>query len=502
MKTWKNLIIPAAILILLIIGLVVYNFASKGATDVTETSVTSEADGYVVNYQSSDIASLHVVKKDGTGYTVSQATAADSSVVYIFADDSKDVSDYNFSQSNLSSFLSIMSSCDAIETIADAKDSLSEYGFEYPAYTVTYKLVSGEEHTLIFGNNSFDGKTVYCMLDDSGIVCTTYKIKADTCDTSLIDFLDPAIMSVTDTDVATVSFKRTQDNLNVVVAGGQVATADGSSTEFGWKFQSPFKINASATFGTFIDSVLALSVTSYVDLNPEDYSKYGLDNPAYTFDFTLTNGKHMQIMLSKDMGGIYYGVSTESPAVFTLGTSVLTGLQTPLVELIDPYLDYEFIYNVKNIEAVFPEGSFTMDMDVAQGANISDEASVAKINGMNAKVSDKSKRTYFALLYEAIVCINITDFDFDAKPVNTRDITITVTLKDSTQKIINLAVKDENTYYAFIDGEYAGFLVSRDEIYRNNGTNLYDYGAWAAYDRLMEAIAGDDGSGIYVISDS
>ena len=143
-----------------------------------------------------------------------------------------------------------------------------------------------------------------------------------------------------------------------------------------------------------------------------------------------------------------------------------------------------------------------MDMAVAKNANITDKDSVVKVNGINAKVVDNNKRSYFAVLYEGIACMNITGFDFDAKPVNTKDITITVTLKDSTQKIINLAVKDENTYYAFIDGEYYGFLVSKDEIYRNNGTNLYDYGAWAAYDRLMEAIAGDDGSGIYVISDS
>jgi len=188
--------------------------------------------------------------------------------------------------------------------------------------------------------------------------------------------------------------------------------------------------------------------------------------------------------------------------VFSLGTAAITGLQTPLVELINPYLSYEFISNVKNIEATFPDGSFSMDMDVAAGASITDKDSVVKVNGMNAKVTDKTNRSYFANLYESIVCINIGDFDFAAKPVNTKDITIAITLKDNTQKIINLAVKDENTYYAFIDSAYVGFLVSKDEIYRDNGANLYDYGAWAAYDRLIEAIDGDNGSGVYVISDS
>jgi len=143
-----------------------------------------------------------------------------------------------------------------------------------------------------------------------------------------------------------------------------------------------------------------------------------------------------------------------------------------------------------------------MDMDIAAGGSISDENSVVRANGLNAKVADNEGRSYFEMLFEAITRINITGFDFAAQPENTRDITITITRKDSTQKILDLAVKDENTYYAFIDGEYFGFLVSKDEIYKDNGSNLYNYGAWAAYNRLIEAISGDEGSGIYVISDS
>lgn len=502
MKTWKNLLIPAVLLVLLIAGFVVYNYAFKDRTDPQTTAETSLPSSDAVNYAAGDIAKIHVLKKDGTGYSVTAGSGADAAAAWSYSSDGEDVSAYHFSQEKLASFVSVISSCDAVETIADASDSMSEYGFENPAFTVTFTLTSGEEHTLVFGNNSFDCKDVYCKLDNSGSVFTTYVIKAETCNSSLVDFLDPAILSVDPSDVSSVSFKRTEDNLDISAAGGQVPTADGTSTEFGWTFTSPFAISASEAFGTLMNSVLALKVSSYQDLKPEDYAKYDLDKPAYTFDITLTSGKHMQVMLSKDEGGIYYGASTETPAVFTLATSVLTGLQTPLIELIDPYLDYQFIYNVKNIEATFPEGSFSMDMDVAQGKTISDKESTAKINGVNAKVTDDTGRSYFAVLYEGVICMNITGFDFAAKPADTKDISITVTQKDTTQTTIDLAVKDENTYYAFINGAYSGFLVSKDEVYRDNGKNLYDYGAWAAYGRLMEAIDGDNGSGVYVISDS
>lgn len=504
MKTWKNLIVPAVILAILVAGLVIYNYALKDRLDPqADTTDTSAVGEYIFSYEPGDIADIKVLKSDGSGYSVySSGPAADGSVVWGYDSDSEDLSGYHFSQTNLSAFVSIMSKFETVEFITDKKDTLSEYGLDKPAYSLTYTLSSGETHTVFIGNQSYDGSTVYCTLDNSGIIATTYVIKAKTCEAALIDFLDLAITSFIETDVAGVSFKRAEDNLDLDVAGQLVLTADGSSSEFGWQVQSPFNIEASTTFGTLMDSVLGLSATSYAELKTDDFSKYGLDQPAYTFDISLTNGKKLQIMLSGDMGGIYYGVTTESPAVFILGTSALTGLQTPLIELIDPYLSYEFIADVSHVEAVFHEGSFSMDMSVARGAKIADPESIVSVNGIPAKITDSSKRSYFAVLYEAIVCMNISDFDFDTEPINTNDISVEITRRDGSQIIISLAEKDENTYYAFIDGEYHGFLVSKEEVYRDNGTNLYDYGAWAAYERLMEAIDGDDGSGIYVISDS
>jgi len=504
MKTWKNLIIPAAVLTVLIIILAVYNFALKDKLNPQdESTAETSALGYVVNYQAAGIKGIHVLKKDGSGYSVTaNGTGTDGTPVWAYASDKEDISGDTFSQTKLTSFTDVLSSVDIIKSIPDAGDSLAEYGLDKPIYTVTYTLVSGEVHTLLYGSTTFDGSDVYCTLDDTGTVYTTNAVEAAKCDSSLIDFLDLAITSAKASDVAIADFKRTEDKLDLVTTSSQVSASDAASPESGWEVTSPFKIEASSAFGKLMDSVLALTASEFADLNPKDYTKYGLDNPAYTFDILFKDGKKLQIQLSKDMGGIYYGVTSDSPRVFSLGTSTLTGLQTPLIELISPFLTYQLISDVKNIDASFPDGVFSMGMNVAKGGGVSDKDSVVTINGLNAKVADNKGRSYFALLYEGIIGMSVSDFDLSAKPVNTKDVTITITLKTGKQTIINLAVKDENTYYAFIDGEYHGFLISKDDLYKDNGANLYDYGIWAAYNRLLEAIAGDDGSGVYVISDS
>src|SRR5659263_385109 len=255
MKTWENLFIPAVILVLLITGMLVYNYVLKdNLNPPTETSAETAADGrYVVHYQSADIAAIHVLKSDGTGYTVSSTgIGADGTAAWTYASDGEDVSAYQFSQANLSSFVSIMSSCDTVKTITDAKDTLSEYGLIDPAYTVKYTLASGEVHTLFFGSKSYDGKDVYCTLDDSGIVYTTYLIKATTCDASLIDFLDSAITSVKSNDVASVSFIRPEVILTLVAARQPVPTASGRAPEVGWVLTRAFTMQVSAAFAALV----------------------------------------------------------------------------------------------------------------------------------------------------------------------------------------------------------------------------------------------------------
>lgn len=500
MKTWKNLIIPVIILIALIAGFLIYKSVSdkEAAASASASATATSASTDLLNYTADQISEIQVAGSDKSVFSIRQdGLMDDKSIKWAYSSGTEDVSAYSFSQANMLSFVNIMREVTVTDNAGQGVD-LSEYGLDKPAYTVTYKLANGETHVVTFGNVTRDDSSVYCLLDGAGDVCTTPKIKLTRCKSTILDFLDLAITSIKDTDVASVSFKRSSDNLDAQVQGTQVLSNDGSSSEFGWVFNKPFNIEASPEFGNLVTSVFDLSVTSYIELNPSDYSKYGLDKPAYEFDITLNSGKLVKISLSRDMGGIYYGISSASPAVFTLSKEVVTGLETPLLQLIVPYLSYNFIANVKTIDAVFPEGSFETTMDVGANAKISDDASKVSLDGRSAKVKSADNRSYFAVLYESLVCIDIADFDMDAKPVDTKDVTVVITKKDSTQITIDLAVKDENTYYAFIDGTYQGFLVNRDSLYKDNGATLYDYGIWAAYNLLNKAIDGQT-NGVYTM---
>lgn len=502
MKIWKKLIIPAAIFVVLLAVLIVVKMLPQGESSESTASVTSAAvEEYVLSELSTNIEKLTVFAEDGSSFsmTTNGYAEADGAALWTYENATKDTTGYNFSMDKLNTFVNIFQDPLKTSTVVDTSADLAEYGLDTPSYTVQYKMKDGTSHELKIGDLTFEGRYVYCMIDNDPAVYTTYKIIRDKCAVEPIEFLDTMITKLESEEVVYATFSRKSDNLNLVAEQRLVAGMSSAEKELGWVFIEPFNITASTAFTSLIKPMFQLEVSSFEEKNVTDFSKYGLDDPEYRFSFTLKNGQKKEILLSKDMGGIYYGLYSDTKDVFSINSEVITGLQTPPLELIKAYTCYEFIFDVSKIEAKFPEGSFVMDISVPKENRMPDPESSLKLDGVDAKVADSTKRLYYANLYEAFSTIEISALDFDAVPTNTKDISIKIQRVDGTSITVDLAIKDKNTYYAFIDGKYEGFLVDKDQLYEDKGANLYDYGIWPAYQRTLEAIAGAK-DGIYDIA--
>jgi Domain of unknown function (DUF4340) len=503
MKTWKNLILPAAIFVVLLSALLIYQAVQSNKPVEESTATTQELNQYLINVEPPEVQKMVVVRENGDSFSFESngLNETEGLVDFTFTSSYEDTSSVNISQTQLNYFVDVLASLSVTSMVVEKDADLKEYGLDTPACTVTYTLTTGETHKLVLGDVTYDDRFVYCMMDDSGVVYTTYKIVREKCAQNLIDFLDTTITSLDITDVSLVTFYRQNDDLTLVARSQEVVGSNTAEMELGWVFEAPFHITANSTFTNLVESVFDLSVSEYVEQNVTDLSAYSLDEPAFRFSFKMKDGTTKELSLSRDMGGIYYGVYSDSPDVFSMRTAAISGIQTPALELIKAYTCYEFIKDIVKIDAVFPEGSFVMDIVIPEGQKMTDDGAILNLNGQEATVKDSTNRMYYANLFESISTIEITGIDFDAKPVNTKDISITLDRIDGTSIVIDLAVKDKNTYYAFINGVYEGFLVDKEELYKDNGVKLYDYGTWAAYQRTIEAVAGAE-NGIYDIAAS
>ena len=248
----------------------------------------------------------------------------------------------------------------------------------------------------------------------------------------------------------------------------------------------PFKIEGSPYFSNLIEYAATLEISSFIEIEEDSLAEYGLDDPEYKFTFNMKTGQTIEINLSADMGGIYYGTCTGIDGYFQLSTMQMKGLDYSLLSLIDTYLCYNTASEISSITCTYGDEEFTLALDVDNA--LSDSNAVANLNMRNCMIRNSSGRSYAAVLFESLVCIDIGGIEPDAVPTGDSIMTIKYVTKHYQTITLDFVPRDTDSYYVFMDGEYSSFYIYSRELFKNGGTDTFSYGCWAAYELAQEAI--------------
>lgn len=495
MKSVKNLLVPFIIMIMLVIGVIVYyavdRFRNK---EPSETSSSGALD--VVYYNSSDISSLSVFNRD-TGHTSSVICRNDgnNNIEYDYTGDDKDNGTV-YSQYRLYDYVSTLTSYYS-NSLVSKKGNFSDYGLDRPAFTVTINAVNGTVTKVYLGNLSPDANYCYMFVEGSADIYLVGADKLAAAAKTAISFIDTIVLDLDYSDIKNVHFDRKTDGLSLDAEPS--LTVDGSIS-FG--IVKPYTHPASTYFTSMVSRVMSLNITDYVEIDGSDLAKYGLDDPAYHFVLTLNNGEKKELFFSKLINGAYYGYISGNGNYFMLNEYQLDNIDMKETILIEPYI---FTYQVSDISSVtgtYNGESFKFQLDVPEGKTLMSDESLVDLDGRNAKIMDQSGRSYCAVLYESISCINIGGIDTGAVVNTNRDPVLTLTFVNKKYNTTEYSfyTRDDDSFYVFKDGTYLNFYVYSREIFNDGGQDTYNYGYWKAYELLKDAISGNNG-GVYVIPD-
>ena len=106
----------------------------------------------------------------------------------------------------------------------------------------------------------------------------------------------------------------------------------------------------------------------------------------------------------------------------------------------------------------------------------------------DAKVFTSSGRSYAAILYESLITISVSGIDLEADPEFEPELEFTFITNDYQTTTLSFVRRDDNSYFAFVNGEYSYFYVPATQLFQDAGTDTYNYGAWTAYELANEAI--------------
>lgn len=492
MKSWKSLIIPFIIMVILIIGVVIF-FAFNGSDNTGVTTDSSSVNALYIG--TSDVKSVTVTSSDLSfpEVKIDVIKNEDDSMSYKYNGTDADP-DEKYSEAKMANYVSVLTDYSYATFVAE-NVNMSEYGLDNPKYTVIIETVNGTTSKVSFGNISYSGENCYFRIDGGTTVYSIPVIKFDYLSDRSIDFIDTAILSISPSNLSSVEYIRKTDSLDLkAVCQGDEA---GNVT---YTFYEPFDKGTSTYFDNLITKICSLEIQEYIELEDGDLTNYKLDDPEYHFVLTELDGTKTDVFLSENIGGKYYGFISGRDIYFMIEESMLNGLELPSVQYLESYVFYCQASEISKINGSYDGLTFTFEIETDYEGSISGDDSDVYLDGRDAKIFNSDGRSYCAVLFESFACMEIGGIDTDGV-VNTESnpvLKLDYTTTNYENHTLAFYQRSDNTYYVVKDGEYTKLFVYSKELFNNGGTDTYNYGVWAAYELLKTAID-ENVNGVYDI---
>ncbi len=477
MKSWKSLAVFAIVLVALIAALAAAKAFLPGAA--TPTATPTPGPDPLLKTTAADVASITAENPDGTitlfcreipgtngGAADYEWSVTEPASDYYAADQ------VSYMGAGLLTFV-------ATEEISAKTNDLAPFGLTTPTVTVTVRLRDGTKHVVRFGDQAPGTTARYATLDDAGRVVLVPSSTFGTASQTRLDLLDKTLplAGMTAENLETLEMNRLKDGLDIQFV------LEGTDPKV-WRIKSPLSVDADPTrLSTLIGEIVGIAPESYVEYEPQDLSKYGLDHPRYRFFLRSATGD-VAISIGGDAGsGSAYFLSSAVPAVFKGSFSNLTTVDSSLVSLMSRLVYLPNIWDVARI--VIDIDGKRIDCGIDTSKDQQGEEGKFTVNGRDATVRNGDDESYFRKFYTSVIDKSAQRLELDAHPADTKDITIAYTLKDATSMVLTFAKDDRDGYYVFKNGTYTGYVVSRDDFY---STNPADLGMMPTYDILANAM--------------
>ena len=484
----KNVILVAVLGVLLLVLVFVLVFQRVYKQRLENENSDRYFDFCVFN----DVRALTIIRDDG------------SDTVYNFGDDSFPTSviyngvEYSDEQIDIYEIQSILvkvSHFSIGNNFAVSDSEKASYGLSPEQFRVSALMADGSQTVLLVGNLTSDKNGVYvCRLDDNQVFVAEYALY-QYISTRFESLLNRTVLNLSRQDVKEIDFVRrsTGDKWTLLPLEDY---DNGVYLEPRYQVTYPMNREPKNEMIQLANLIMQLRVSQYVPISSEDYISYGLDAPEYCFTILLNSGETIEVNLSMELGGYYYGYCSYIPYTFSILSSSLPGLNTPPLNMIDSYVMHGYLDDVRSVNVTIKDTSFVIDIMMASDF-ISDET-IFTLDQRNAKVYTTQGDCYALMLFESIFWMPVSRVDYEASPLlENAEATISVVKTNSETISLKLVPNGDNEFYCFINDRDSGFIVDRSVLYKDYGHQFSGFGVWDAYLLTNEAIDNKNVNDVY-----
>lgn len=379
---------------------------------------------------------------------------------------------FRFDNNAINSLAINVSSLTATKVIEENATNLAQYGLEAPE-VITIKLKDGSVKVVEVGDETPTRTGYYAKEQGSSRVC-------------LIDSYTGEKLKISENEIRVKTlFDVAPENITAFAMDrrGEKLFTSKKVDDTTWTMDYPINAKIELTeVMPMVQAVAETSVIDYVEDNATDLSQYGLDNPAYAFEFETSDGKQ-KLLLGKEKvkDSEIYAKLDGSNEIFTIDFSTFTFVDKPLEEIMEVFVFIPNIADVKRIVLEMDGHKDTYDIDVDPESTDKDNDKFY-VNNKLATMKNDNGDQYFRNHYQALIGISVGKVEPVANPEGTPEITITYTLKKQPDTMkVEFIPKDNRYYYVVKNGAYSGILVEKKDFDQTDGVR-------ETYKELMDAL--------------
>jgi hypothetical protein len=364
------------------------------------------------------------------------------------------------------------SSIGTSKIIEEEATDLSKYGLDNPV-VVTLFTTDGSQTAFHIGNKVPGSDSYYVRLSDSTKVIRMDSFTAKKLLITRNSVRDKVLFDFATDEVTQLSMER----------GGSRIFDSLKIDEYDWKLTYPIdgNVNHSALY-PMLDAITNLTVIEFVEENPSDLSKYGLENPAYALSFKTAAKGSGKILFGRESkkGKEIYAMLEDEDQVFTISLEGFGFLDKPIKEIVEVFA---YIVNIQDVSRIDVEmDGYKLKLDIQTDPE-DKENDKFYVNGKLATMKDESGSQPFRKYYQALIGVTLAEVLPDAEPEGKAEITFTYYLKKDPEIMkVEFIPKDDRYYYVVKNGKYSGILVRKDKFDESEGVR-------DSYKKLMDALS-------------
>lgn len=376
--------------------------------------------------------------------------------------------DYKFdiNEFYLTVLCNYMSTLTAEKKFEIAAEDLDKYGLKNP---MVLELSDGmTSHTLYLGDTSATQEYVFAMVPGDDMVYGVPFQTGGALYATLSSLKTPNLVNCLDVDINAISLQRGGDTV-----------FDIKEEESGWRMLAPIRNGDidNSMITSLCSSLSRLQISEYLELKSDstDLKAYGLDKPQYRLDVSTNDGKRIGISFSECIDDSYYILYDGTGEIARLEQNQAAFLQTEVGALMSSTVLSLSVESVSALDVKVEDVEFHMEFDIPQQQ--------FSMDGIDIDEMGEDAISLMSSLYNTVTNLKHFGIDPDGTPDTSQEaeIRFLYTLTDGSTREVQLLPKEENVYYAVIDGEYGGKLVRRRSLSDNTGVLTY-------YDRMKELI--------------